>query len=267
MMVAVLALGVVAVAAIATALVTRAKLATERKRVALAETAARELEAEIAITREELTSSGDALAAESGALATATEQLEQLRVDLGTAEQMATEADQRARAAAAANGVDPGVVWPLELRRSERVWRYSVSPGRPADSPLAVTRAPLTTALKVEVDAARNDVGADVDLAADLPPEVEPATAMLVLRIAQELLADVVRRSETVTLQVTTDGDVIVVAVEAVGRDGEPVLPEPLPAQSPLLEPIANGVRILGSAPVAEQDSPSSTTPGACSST
>ena len=77
-------------------------------------------------------------------------------------------------------------------------------------------------ALKVEVDAARNDVGSDVELATDPPPEVEPATAVLVLRIAQELLADVVRRSETATLQVSTDGDDIVVAAEAVGRAENP---------------------------------------------
>ena len=48
---------------------------------------------------------------------------------------------------------------------------------------------------------------------------------------------------------VTTDGDDIVLAVRAIGRDGEPVLPEPLPVESPLIKPIENGVRLVGCAP------------------
>jgi hypothetical protein len=68
------------------------------------------------------------------------------------------------------------------------------------------------------------------------------------------LLADVVRRSETATLRVTTDGDDIVVAVAAVGLDGEPVLPRPLPVESALVEPIADGVRLVGAAPRADED-------------
>jgi hypothetical protein len=252
MRVSVVVLAVVAVAAIVAALVIRAKLVTERERVTAATTAASERAAELAIAHEELTSSRDALAAETRAHAADVERLEQMRVDLAGVEQLAAEAEQRARDAAAASGVEPGVVWPLELQRSDRLWRFSVSPGPQAESPLTATRAPLITALKVEVDAARNDVGADVELATDLPSEVEPATAVLVLRIAQELLADVVRRSETATLQVTPDGDDIVVAVWAIGRDGGPVLPEPLPFASPLIEPIENGVRLVGCAPLVE---------------
>lgn len=253
MLVAVVVLAVVAVAAIVAALVTRGKLVTERERVAAATTAASERGVELAVAHEELASSRDALATETSAHVADAERLEQLRVDLAGLAQLAAAAEQRARDAAAASGVEPGVVWPLELQRSERVWRFSVSPGPQADSPLAATRSPLLTALKVEVDAARNEVGADVELAVDLPPDVAPATAVLVLRIAQELLADVVRRSETATLQVTTDGNDIVVAVEAVGRDGEAVLPEPLPVESPLIEPIENGVRLVACAPEVDQ--------------
>lgn len=255
MLVAVVALAVVAAAAILTVLLTRAKLSTERERVAVADKTVVEREAEIATARDELASSRDSLAAESAALATATEQVDQLRVDLAGAEQSAAEANERARVAAAATGIEPGVVWPLELLRSDRVWRYSVSPGRPADSPFAATGTPLMTALKVEVDAARNDIGADVELAADLPPDLEPATATVVLRIAQELLADVVRRSDTVTLQVALDDQDVVVTVDAIDRDGEPVLPRPLPVQSPLLESIPNGVRVVvgqSTSPVAD---------------
>jgi hypothetical protein len=253
MLVAVVAIAVVAVAAIVAALVTRARLVTERKRAAAAEVVASERGEELAIAHEELSTARDALAAETNAHAADAERLGQLRVDLAGVEQLAAEAEQRARDAAAASGVEPGVVWPLELQRSERLWRLSVSPGPQATSPLAATGAPLITALKVEVDAARNDVGGDFELAADLPPEVEPATAVLVLRIAQELLADVVRGSQTATLGVFTDGDDIVVAVEAVGPDGERVLPEPLPVKSPLIEPIGNGVRLVGCAPLVDQ--------------
>ena len=244
----VVVLAVVAVAAIVAVFATRAKLVTERERVVAATTAASERAAELALAHEELATSRSALAAETADHAADVERLEQVRADLVGVEQVAAEAEQRARDAAAASGVEPGVMWPLELQRSERLWRFSVSPGPQADSPLAATSAPLITALKVEVDAARNDVGADVELDSDVPPDIEPATAVLVLRIAQELLADVVRRSETATLRVTTDGDDIVVAVVAVGRDGAPVLPEPLPVESPLIAPIENGVRLVGRA-------------------
>jgi hypothetical protein len=253
MVVAVAVLAAVAVAAITAALVLRAELNAERQRASAAETIASERAGELATTQEQLTGVRSALATETSARAADTRRLEQLQVELTGAEQRAIEADQRARDAVAAGGVEAGVVWPLELQRSERVWHFSVSPGPQAESPLAATGNPLITALKVEVDAARNDVGANVELAADLPPDVDPATAVLVLRIAQELLADVVRRSETATLQVAIDEDDIVVAVEAVGSNG-PVLPEPLPIESVLIEPIENGVRVLGGAPPVEQD-------------
>jgi hypothetical protein len=249
MLVAVVVLAVVAVAAIVAALATRSRLVTERGRLAAAETAASARSAELASAHEDLTSARGALAAETLAHAADTERLEQLRTELAGVEQVAAAAEERARDAAAASGIEPGVVWPLELQRSERLWHFSVSPGTQADSPLAATRSPLITALEVEVDAARNDVGADVELTADLPANVEPATAVLVMRIAQELLADVVRRSETATLHVSIDGDDIVVAVEAVGRNGDPVLPEPLPVESSLIKPIENGVRLVGRAP------------------
>src|SRR5262245_48990851 len=151
MQIAVVVLAVVAVVAIVVALVTRARLVTEREHVAVAETSANERGEELAIAQNELRSSRDAHAAEADAHTADAERLEQLRVELAGAEQLAAAAEQRARDAAAASGVEPGVVWPLELQRSERLWRFSVSTGPQANSPLAATGAPLMAALKVEV--------------------------------------------------------------------------------------------------------------------
>ena len=87
---------------------------------------------------------------------------------------------------------------------------------------------PLLAALQVELDAAREDVGAIVELDAELPAAVTPAGSVLVLRAAQELLARAMKTAEETTLRVRVDGDDVVVTVVAADEDGEPVPVEPL---------------------------------------
>ena len=110
---------------------------------------------------------------------------------------------------------------------------------------LAADTNPLLAALQVELDAAREDVGAVVELDAEVSEPITPAASVLALRAVQELVADVVRRSEESTVHLRTEGTVLVVDVEAVDEHGEPVLPAPLPVPpSPALEVTATGVRI-----------------------
>ena len=59
-----------------------------------------------------------------------------------------------------------------------------------------------------------------MDLDADLPGHVDAAGAVLTLRAAQELLAEVVRRSESTVLRVRADGADLVVEVESIDEDG-----------------------------------------------
>ena len=89
---------------------------------------------------------------------------------------------------------------------------------------------PFLAAVQIELDAAREDVGAVVELVADLPVGVTVGASVLALRATQELVADIVRRSEESTVRIGVDGTDLVVDIDAVDENGEPVLPEPAAA-------------------------------------
>lgn len=265
MIVLVLILAVVALAALVGVLVTRSRLGAQRKLTAAAEERSTQQAGELATTTaaleeasrsraaaEEQAAAAAARAAEAEAAgADARRDAEQAAAERQTAEERAAAAEQRvaefaaARAATAEGGIDPHVLWTLEQARSERTWRQSVAPGPDSISVFADASDPLLEALQVELDAAREDVGAIVELEVDLPPGVTAAGSVLALRAAQELLAGVVRRGEVTTLHVHADGHDLVVAVRSVDEDGEPVATDPLAIPtSPDIEPIEDGVRI-----------------------
>ncbi len=122
-------------------------------------------------------------------------------------------------------GTDPdaATLWKLELARSERTWRYSVAILPDDPSPYVSTDDPLSLAIETEVRALRDDVGAF--LTAEVQPHLtdDPATAHLVLRLAQELLAQAARLDEpshlvvghssetsiALTIRAIEDGDVL----------------------------------------------------------
>ena len=136
------------------------------------------------------------------------------------------------------------MLWALEQARSERTWRQSVAVGE--GSFLDGADDPLLAALQVELDAAREDVGAIVELEADLPTAVTPAGSVLVLRAAQELLARSMKTAEETTLRVQVDGDDVVVTVVATDEEGAPVAVEPLAIpESADIAAADGGVRIL----------------------
>lgn len=223
MVVVVIVLTVVAGAAVVMALVNRRWLVAQR-----------------ALTRdaeERSTVLIDQVAAESAAVETATRQ----RV---AAEDLAARRAEQARLAEARASATDIAVWILEQARSERTWRFSVAPG-PDSVSMFAEATPLMAALQVELDAAREDVGAVVELDAEIPDGLTVAAMLLALRAAQELVADVVRRSEETTLGVHVDGPDLVVDVDSVDENGNQVLPLPLPIPpSPAVEITSTGVRI-----------------------
>ena len=142
-------------------------------------------------------------------------------------------------------GLDADVVWSLEQARSERAWRLAMAPGPDAEPVFTGTGDPLLEALQVELDAAREEVGAIVELEAELSAELTAAASVLALRAAQELLAGVVRKAEETTLRVWIDGDDLVIAIRAVDEQGEPVEVVALPFPPSLdIETTDDGVRI-----------------------
>jgi hypothetical protein len=234
MIVLVIVLAVVAVVAIAFILFGRSRFAKS-----LAATTAERDAATARATEAEAARDSAAAAADEARTAA-----EAAAVTAAAAETARAEAEARAAAAADRNGVDPQVLWSLEQARSERTWRQSVAVGE--GSYLDGVDDPLLAALQVELDAAREDVGAIVELDAELPAGVTPAASVLVLRAAQELLARSMKSAEETTLRVQVDGDDVVVTIVATDEAGEPVVIEPLAIpESADIAPAEGGVRIL----------------------
>ncbi len=148
-------------------------------------------------------------------------------------------------AVTAGNNVDAAFLWALERARSERTWRQSVALSPDDESVLDNAENPLIEAIRVDLEAAREEVGVVVDLDADLPRMPTAAGSLLTLRAAQELLASVVRHSESSVVRVRADGDDVIITVAAVDEHGESVVPQPLDG-SPSVSAVDSGVRIHG---------------------
>jgi len=246
-LVVVIVLAVVAVAAVIVALVTAARLREQRRLVAAGEERAGQQDQELQQaaqqleqTRQDHAGALEHIVAADQRTSAAEASRDQARSETEAAVVAATASDERAAAAErradevaelhrtqSGGGVDAEVLWAMERQRSERVWRLSVATAPDRDPGFGAER-PVLDALRVEVDAAREEVGAIVELDAELPDELTAAGSLLTLRAAQELLAGVVRRAEDLTLRVRADGADVVVAVVAAEDDGEPVMREPL---------------------------------------
>ena len=265
MTVAVILLAIVAVVALVVIGITARRLGAQRRLTAAAEQRATETSGELAsttaaletMTHERTASEERAVAAEE-AVALAGEQAELAAQRSAAAEERAVGAEERAaaaerrageleaaRSAEQNGGVDAAVLWALEQSRSERTWRTSVAPGADPTSTFTGATQPLIEALEIELSAAREEVGAVVELDADLPGELTPGGSLLVLRAVQELLAGVVRRAEETTVQLRADGLDVVIGVRAVDEDGAAVSPDGLAVPPSFdLEPTADGVRV-----------------------
>lgn len=125
-------------------------------------------------------------------------------------------------------GFSPATAWRLELVRSERTWRYSVSTNPLEDaSPFEDSESPLRLAIEIEALALREDVGAFIGIdwqAGDaINPDADPARAHLTLRLAQEMLAAAAREVEPSTLMITSDEDSGGLSLSIVAADGDDV--------------------------------------------
>lgn len=125
-------------------------------------------------------------------------------------------------------GFSPGMAWELELVRSERTWRYSVS-ANPVDDPDPFESAdnPLKLAIEIEALALREDVGAFIGIdwraGSEIDPAIDPARAHLTLRLAQELLASAARELSPSTLVVRPDPDRGGLSLEVVASNPDDV--------------------------------------------
>ncbi len=102
------------------------------------------------------------------------------------------------------------MLWDLEVARSERAWRNSVAINPVDDSsPFETTDDPVRTAIEVEAAALREDVGALIAIDWKAEPIESASRRMVVVRVAQEMLALASRAPGAARLVVSDspDGD------------------------------------------------------------
>lgn len=100
------------------------------------------------------------------------------------------------------------MLWDLEVARSERAWRNSVAINPVDDpSPFETTSDPVHTAVQIEASALREDVGAMIEVDWQAKPIEAASRRLLVVRVAQEMLALAARAPGAAKLVVTQEGD------------------------------------------------------------
>jgi hypothetical protein len=116
-------------------------------------------------------------------------------------------------------------LWRLELLRQHRLgWAREPAP---ATTDLAEPGKRLAGVLATEVELVREDVGTYAELADEVAEaELDGAYALGALRMAQELLAAVAKRSDSITLTVRTAPDAVGLTVTCSGWNPE-AGPEP----------------------------------------
>lgn len=133
-------------------------------------------------------------------------------------------AEARAEAAARPSD-DAGELWDLALAGVRRTWDVSVAPSPGVPSPLEGAEDQLRAAIEIEVDAAREEAGAAIDLEWSGDATHPPAVSVRALSIAQELVARLAKASEAAVLRVTSADDGVVIEVEGTDADGRSVVP------------------------------------------
>ena len=189
-----------------------------------------------------------------------TRQVELLEAEIMTATEAKVAADAASRRSGGGGGdhaagadqapgpgaASPEALWQLELARTERLWRTSVAVVPDETSPIATADDQLLAALGVELAAAREEAGVEVDLEIDLPRRLDPPEALAVLRAAQELLPVAVRAGHATTLWVAAAGDDVIVEVSSLDDEGAPIevdVPDLPPGR---LVAQTGGIRLVG---------------------
>lgn len=106
--------------------------------------------------------------------------------------------------------IDPELLWSLEMTRSERTWRHSVAVDPDGPSPFPDAPDPLKMAVEVEAAAMREEVGAFITVQWDAEAVADPIRRLLVLRIANELLAAASREPQPFLMSARGSDDVVI---------------------------------------------------------
>ncbi len=158
------------------------------------------------------------LTAESSARAEVEDQLRSARRDL-----------DEARAAGVGGLAD--VLWLLSVRQAATTWRMSIAVDPSEPSPLEGCDDQFRAAIEIEVDAAREESGADLEL--EWAGEVvapAPERAVVALAVVRDVISELATTSARTTLRVSCLDDAVEIEAESVDAAGAS-LPVSLPSQ------------------------------------
>ncbi len=120
----------------------------------------------------------------------------------------------------AASGASAEVLWTLELARSERQWRTSVAIDPMSEtSPFETADDPVRVAVETEAAALREDVGALITVDWQAPPIESVSRRLMIVRVAQEMLASAARVPGAARLLVSHDDESGELKMEFVSAD------------------------------------------------
>jgi hypothetical protein len=112
------------------------------------------------------------------------------------------------------------VLWGLEISRSERQWRNSVAIDPMSEtSPFEATDDPVREAVEIEAAALREDVGALITVDWKASPVQSAIRRLMIVRIAQEMLATASRVPGAARLLVSESEDSGELKMEFVSAD------------------------------------------------
>ena len=131
--------------------------------------------------------------------------------------------DEVVVARAAGPRVLASVLWELAIRESEQRWRVSVAVDPDAPSPIEGAGDRFRAAVEIEVDAAREESGASIDLTWKGETIPEPERAVAALALVRDVITAHGTSAATTAITIDCAEDAIGIVVEAVGSGGDPL--------------------------------------------
>ena len=143
----------------------------------------------------------------------------------GLEAELAASREEVATLERAAERDDSGILWELMRRHTEHTWLVSIAVGEDEPSPFESDADPFRTAVEIEVDAAREEAGAAVELAwsGDEGARVAPARAALTVALVRDVLGALGTSAASITIAIDISSDHIDVAIAAEADDGSPI--------------------------------------------
>ena len=197
------------------------ELADAKSQLSTLEAKIGSLEGDLSDTKSKLTDSDDALRKRTELADAQALQIDALSGERDEIRQKLGDAEEKIVTMAARPGVVVGemsageggtpeanaeILWGLEVARSERQWRNSVAIDPMSETtPFEATDDPVREAVEIEAAALREDVGALITVDWQASPIESAGRRLMIVRIAQEMLATAARVPGAAMLQVSQD--------------------------------------------------------------